>query len=404
MVLVKGPRDTAWGPFKDALPRFDHAILYAVCLGVLWRLRYRPWLWWLVLLLAGVGVYVHPVSTPALGAMLLGAALAIAVSRKTLRRDLPAIAFAGVVFVSVLLPFGIPFVLTSVTQGDVGGIKPIEIAELSHIVEERFTGAYLSPSKTLLEYFTRPYICYGFVPLLIGGWVMTRRCRDREVEVFRNFAMGAVFGLATAAVLIPLLFELAAPPLRGAVFKGELPRAARYIIPWSYIIALMGARCLWRSLRLPRRKVFVAAILSIIGVVVVILTLPRLSRMVKAMQQVPSANSQVVELVSAIQRDVQREEPIVAAMADPLVIRYSALRSLAFATKDVPSMTSLTQAKMWKENTRTYNYIMGLESFDQRISATIDWAKFLGARVIVVERPSSDNKELLTTHFNNTQL
>ncbi|WP_347244921.1 hypothetical protein, partial [Thermogutta sp.] len=286
----------------------------------------------------------------------------------------------------------------------VGGIKPIEIAELSHIVEERFTGAYLSPSKTLLEYFTRPYICYGFVPLLIGGWVMTRRCRDREVEVFRNFAMGAVFGLATAAVLIPLLFELAAPPLRGAVFKGELPRAARYIIPRSYIIALMGARCLWRSLRLPRRKVFVAAILSIIGVVVVILTLPRLSRMVKAMQQVPSANSQVVELVSAIKRDVQREEPIVAAMADPLVIRYSALRSLAFATKDVPSMTSLTQAKMWKENTRTYNYIMGLESFDQRISATIDWAKFLGARVIVVERPSSDNKELLTTHFNNTQL
>ena len=404
MVLVKGPRDTAWGPFKDALPRFDHAVLFAVLVALLWRLRDRPWLWWLVLLLAGLGVYVHPVSTPALGAMLLGAAVGISLSRQAFLRDLPAVLLAGAAFLLAVFPFAVPFVLTSFGRGIVSAVTADEAAELARIIEERFTGAYLSPSKTIQEYVFRPYVICGIVPLMAGGFLATYLANEQEIcKLLRRFAIGAVLGLTLAAILVPVAFEWTTKPLTGFVFKGELPRAARYIVPWTYIIVLAGVGCLWRSLRPPQRRVLIAGILSIIGVGVLV-TLPRLSRMVKAMQRVPHANSQVVELVNAIKKDVQPQEPIVAAMTDPLVIRYSALRSLAFATKDVPSTMSLREAEVWRENARTYRRILNLQSFDHRIIATIDWAKTLGARVIVVERPASDNKEFLTTRFSNTQL
>ena len=153
ILLVKGPRDTAWGPFKDALPRFDHAVLFAVVLALLWRWRNKSWLWPIVFFIAGLGLYVHPVSTPALALMLAGACIGLAIYQGNLRRQVLPTIVALIAFCLPVFPYALAFTRAQVSSEEVKSVSAEEAKEIANIIENRFTGDYLSPSRTILEYF-----------------------------------------------------------------------------------------------------------------------------------------------------------------------------------------------------------------------------------------------------------
>lgn len=386
LVLVKGPRDTAWGPFKDALPRFDHAVLFAFLLALIWRWRERPWLWPLLFLGAGLGVYVHPVSTPAMGAMLLGASVALAVSSGSWRRFVIPIGFGSLLFMLALLPFALPFTLNSASAATGLALSPDELRELAEIIEERFTGHYLSPARTVQEYLARPYMAFVFLPALVAGGCVMWGFGSRDDRVKVIFLVGVLFGLISSAAIFPMVIELATDPWELAVFKGELPRPLRYLIPVTYLCAFSALSLLWKSAIAKQRWLT----FSLVGIVVlggVVAVFPRASRAARAALSAGHADRPVAELVKAVEIYCNPKFAILPVMEDPLVLRYSALRPLAFTYKDVPAFTNLSEAVKWRKNRDTLRKTLRIHDPYARVRAAREWAEFLQVQYVVVEKP-----------------
>lgn len=384
MILVKGPRDTAWGPFKDALPRFDHAILFALLVMLMWRFRDRRRYWWALFLGAGLGVYIHPVSTPALGAMLFGAAIAVTVFEGRLRARLIPLLTGAVVFAAAVTPFGLPFSAASFRTPEPGQLSAADAAEVSQIIEQRFSGHYLSPAATVAEYLARPQMLWGVLPTLVVASAVVWAIGVSEARRIAAFTWGGLAGLAVAAVLLPIGFELLTPPWKGGVFRGELPRALRYIVPLTYVLALTAVHEVWWRVPVPRRRLFVMAVVSCMGLTA-FAVLPRGVRVVRAAVTKRERNTDTLALVDMLRTLCSVEHTILPVMGDPLVIRYAALRPLAFAPKDVPSRNSLVDARRWQENMMTLRQIEKMSRVDEKLLATVTWARRLAARFVVVE-------------------
>ena len=386
MVLIKGPRDTAWGPFKDALPRFTHAIAFAVVLALLWRWRNRPWFWPICFFIAGLGLYVHPVSTPALGLMLVGACIAMGVYQGNLRKCiLPT--FVGVLaFCAPVLPYALAFTQAQFSLHVTESPSLVEADEIANILETRFTGHYLSPTHTVLEYFSRKYMLLGFLPCLLVGLVFAHSRAHENTRAVGAMCVGLLVGLLVATVLTPVIFELLTPPWAATAFKGELPRALRFIVPITYIVAL--ACCYDLQLRTTRRSRYVVyAAVGLAGLLAMVPLGPRAWRALENFgRERTGKRTAVIELVMAVRQACDRTERVCAVMEDPLVIRYSAIRSLAFAPKDIPDATSAARAREWVENMRHLRTIKETEDWFLMLSRALDWARKLEARYVVVEK------------------
>lgn len=389
MILVKGPRDTAWGPFKDALPRFDHAILFALLLALLWRWRGKPWLWPIVFFLAGLGLYVHPVSTPALALMLAGACIGLAICQGNLRRPvLPAIV-GLIAFCLPVLPYAFAFTSDQFSAKGVKSVSAEEAREIADIIESRFTGDYLFPGRTVLEYFSRRHMLFGILPCLAVGLLVMHSRHDDLNWAMTGMCVGLISGLIAAAVIIPVAFEVLTPPWEARAFKGELPRALRYIVPITYVVALGAFATAWARLK-SRGRYILIALLGVIGAVSIMGLAPRAFR---AVQNTKGKASQkkiaVIELVNAVRHNCDPQHRICAIIEDPLIVRYGAIRSLAFAPKDVPNESSLALAKQWLNDVTKFRRIKAIQDYSLRVEEAIKWAQEKEAQYIILDDATS---------------
>lgn len=403
MVLVKGPRDTAWGPFKDALPRFDHAVLFAALFAIAWKFRDKRWTWPVVLFIAGIGVYVHPVSTPAMGAMLIGAYLGISIYEKQLLGRLPNLAIGALLFLVAIAPFGLPFTKSAFAVAEKQQLSIAERAEISQIVEERFTGDYLSPTRTVLEYLRRPYIIFGIVPILAAGTVLAVRFGGAESRRLLVWLLGSLAGLCIASAVIPMAIEFSTPPWQGAVFRGELPRAFRYCVPITYMIGFIGFKELWQRVSRTWHSVLLVLAVGILAVGLVSAS-PRAYRAIQRFTSPNLESRQVLELVDATRACCEPHCAILGVMNDPLVIRYSALRSLVFTLKDAPGTACLAEARRWQANAKRMRRLNELKDTDQKLAESIDWARSLKARYLVVELPETPSDIESAVKDHNTRV
>jgi len=384
MLLVKGPRDTAWGPFKDALPRFDHAILFALVLALLWRWRGRPWLWPILFFLAGLGLYVHPVSTPALALMLAGACIGLAIYQGNLRRQVLATIVGLIAFCVPVLPYALAFTRAQVSSEEVKSVSAEEAREIANIVENRFTGDYLSPSRTILEYLSRRHMLFGILPCLAVGILLLHHWRNERTWAVTGMCVGLVFGLVVATVVIPITFEILTPPWEATAFKGELPRPLRYLVPITYIVALAAidavrVRTKGSTSRLLCVFIGCAAMVSAIALA------PRAVRAVRnATGDRANERAAVIELIKAVRDRCEASKRICAITEDPLVLRYGAIRSLAFAPKDVPSESNLALAKQWLNDMTEFKRIKGIQNYSLRVKEAIRWAQEKEAEYVIL--------------------
>jgi hypothetical protein len=389
MLLVKGPRDTAWGPFKDALPRFDHAVLFAVVLAILWRWRNNPWSWPVVFFLAGLGLYVHPVSTPALGLMLAGACIGLAVYQGSIGKQVLPTLVGLIAFCAPVLTYGLAFTRDQISFEDISSVSSEEAREIANIIETRMTGHYLSPSRTVLEYFSRKHMLCGILPCLAAGILVLHLWRDERTWAITGMCVGLIFGLIVATVVIPVMFEVLTPPWKAMAFKGELPRPLRYIVPITYVVALGAFVTAWRRLSSWSRHILIG-LLGIIGAFWIAALAPRAIRALDNVTgQATQKKSQVVELINAIRHNCGPQQRICAIIEDPLIIRYGAIRSLAFAPKDQPNQSSLIEARRWLDDVTKFNKIKRAQDYSSRVKEAMRWAQEKGAEYVILENDAS---------------
>ncbi|GEM_PF-3969799 len=397
LVLVKGPRDTAWGYFKDPLPRMSHSIVFAVLIALIWVLRRKPFWWWTVCLAAGLALYVHPVSTPAMGAMLFGAICALMPREYSVKEKLGILLSCAVAFSAPLIPFSLTFLRhtpASVVEGDPS------LTQIASILEERFTGHYLLPSRTVFEYITSvpalPIIAVG-----LFGLVFCLRSREQETLQAGKFFVGLFLGLIFASVFVPIFFEIAFPGISFAMFKGELPRPLRYIVPLCYMASLLALKSFISESTPQRARLLLVSTAALAVCLFAFAIGPRAQRALSTLVEGQKKVEEVRTLVAAVSTMVPPRETIAAVMEDPLVLRYAALRPLAFARKDVPSTVDLDRALQWQRNHRELQRLLKTEDTKRRVDGSINWARNLKSKYLVIELPRegerlvAQNEEIL---------
>jgi len=383
LIHVKGPRDTAWGPFPDALPRVAHAALFAMMVAVLWHWRNKPGRWWALFAAAAAGVYVHPVSTPAALAMLTFACLAIGWRAHFLRRAVLHVGIGLAMAALLLAPFGLTFAAHELGSS-VSAAMPDPAEEIAQIVQTRFAWGYLSPLRTIYYYFTRPEVLLIAALGAVSAGCLLTFVRNASSTLLATLCGGMLVGLMVAAACIPVLLELTTATIEFAGFKGELTRPLRYVIPISYL-PLLGAVHAGRTTfgiehRFARVAFWVALVL--IGLVAFLAAYGFFQKYIHGEKSVA-----VQELVIEVKNNVPVGTPVLAVMIEPLPIRYAALRPLYFALKDIPSRTDLDAAREWHSNAQRMRELLNESSLRKRLNGSVDWAKASSISWLIIEVP-----------------
>ena len=332
-----------WGTFwgvvnSDPVPRVLFAALFPfLLLGGIAALA-RPWARPLVMLAAGLGVWVHNISALATGAMFF---MAFALHRKPLswRRH-------SVVLVMCLVAFFVPVLLAIaplLTQGQ--ALSPEDMEVFRALFHIRFGSIYGNLTDGLKDYLWQYTVLIPLFPLACigGGLAISRRFGTGG----RVRALAAMYpGMLVALCCITLVSVM---EFRWAGDMGRLPlgqdliRGTRFLIPLAWLMIVAGLACFWARIR----TVFRVLAVGLLAVVVLLvnegswnmgaqyslreagIVLP-VQEKAAALQHTNELRREALEALRALTRP---GDVIMSDSGEP-AIRHVALRGLFYSFKD----------------------------------------------------------------------
>ena len=382
-----------WGIWRDALPRitFQTVLPYLLALVILWRGQPRRWPW--LMIIAGLMVFLHSISTPAIGlAIWLGLWLYHPKDWKWPRR-LGVMAGLGALFLLALSPFALNF-LSYQTRGAspdydlvmyaINTYQPLNILN----VPAALGGFLWAATRSLL------------LPLaLIGGFVLWRFGKADRRLVGMTLLWGA--GIFLTAVALPFGERLLEKALHVAPIDTELMRDMRYFVP------LMLLFWLWPLAELAPRFVNPRATQAAMLLGVVLLGgwtathTPDGRHMLEAVECL--AHRQLVcgdtrdsaGLINSLRTQTPPGAKIFnfntddSAASNALSIRYDALRPMVYTVRDVGLFiyTDRPALQGWLDTTRRVDAIQALKDPTARLNLLVPLAKELKADYLSFDFP-----------------
>ena len=246
-----------WGVWPDPLPRVTYqAVLpYLLALVVLWRRQPRRWPWLMVF--AGLMVFLHSISTPAIGfAIWLGLWMYLPGAWKPLKK-LGVMLGLGLLFLLALSPFAINFL-----SFNARGASPNY--ELVMSIIQTYLPPYLLNTPAALSLFATRAVFELLLPLAVVGFYLLWRFgkAERALVVMVLTWFSAVLLISVGLPVVERLVENA---LHRLPVDTELARGMRYLVPLLLIFWL------WPLAELSRRWSgrWAARGLAIVGLVLV---------------------------------------------------------------------------------------------------------------------------------------
>lgn len=387
-----------WGLWSDPLPRFAfQAVLpYLLSLAVVWRDQPRRWP--VVMILAGLMVFLHPVSAPTWGfAIWLGLWLCHPAEWSPRKRLLVMLGLGGL-FLLALAPFGLNY-LAYQPKG-----RPENYAEVMNIL----LTIYPERLGDTLVKFSQLLWSEGLVIGLAGLGLtiyLTHKAGAVKEELPSPKRGGAgrrglpllvlawMAGLLLIAVGLTAVERAVEAALQILPLQTELIRALRYTIP------LLLLFCLWPLTLLAGRTqnqggrwlIRLAGILLVTGWLAAHPLTHKLPLVADCLQQgalVCSPNRQVDEVLSVLQQ-TPRGTAVLAYCQDPahealmMSTRYLAMRPLVFTSSDIFfNYTNAERLERWKSINAEFKRIRTLDNADRRLDALLALARSTGAGVI----------------------
>lgn len=334
-----------WGTFwgvthSDPVPRVFFAALFPFLLwggiAALRHVRARP----LVMLAAGLCVWVHNISALATGAMLF---MAFALNREK-RSWAVHLGILAVCLLCFFLP--VLFSLRSLLGGQAAVLSADNLAVLRYLFDLRLgadygrmladLGGYLLTCSVMFPLF--PAACAGWLITVSAGWGGGERARD-----LARMYPGMLLALALVALFSWAEFQLAAR-LGRLPLGHDLIRGTRFLVPLAWLMVVSGVACFWPRLR----KIFRFSLLAGIALAVLLLnqdrwhmgalhslarhtglTLPLQDRAEDRLRH-NAARREALEKLSAL----TRPGDVVFSDNGDSAIRYLALRGLFHSFKD----------------------------------------------------------------------
>ena len=382
-----------WGIWRDALPRitFQTALPFLLALVVLWRSQPRRWPW--LMILAGLMVYLHSISTPAIGmAIWLGLWLYQPRDWKWPRR-VGVMLGLGALFLLPIIPFALNFL-----SYQSRGASPD--ANLVMQVIQTYLPANILNVPAALGQFLWAATRSLLLPLaLIGAVVLWRFGRADRRLVGMVLLWGA--GIFLAAIVVPLGERLVENALHIPPVDTELMRAIRYFVPWMLLFWLWPLAEL--APRFANRQAGQAAML--LGIVLLggwtATHTPEGRRMLEAATCLAHGKLVCGEprdsagLITALRSQTPPGSKIFnfnvddASTSNALSIRYDALRPMVYTVRDAGLFiyTNRTALRGWLEITRRVDAIQTLKTPAERLDRLVPLAKELKADYLAVDFP-----------------
>ena len=382
-----------WGIWRDAIPRvtFQSALPYLLALAVAWRNQPRRWPW--LMILAGLMVFLHSVSTPAIGlAVWLGLWACHPPQWKLLKR-LGVMVGLGLLFLLALSPFAINFL-----GYQARGASP-DYDMVMTVINTYLPENLLNIPAALGDFIlaaTRSLL----LPLaLLGGFVLIRfgRAERRLIAMVLLWAAG----IFLAAAVLPFAEHQVEAALRIPPIDTELARAMRYFVPLLLLFWLWPLAELAPRFANPRagRAALLLGILLLGGWTAT--HTPEGRRMLEATvclargRLVCGETRDSAGLITALREQTPEGARIFSfnesesSTSNMLSIRYDALRPLVYTVRDAGLFiySDRSAFKDWLETTHQVDAIRALDDPTTRLGRLAPLAKSLNADYLVVDFP-----------------
>ncbi len=384
-----------WGVFNSLIPRLSfQALLPWLLVLTMTVARRGAWRWPWLTYLAGLMVWVHPVSAPGwtLAVCLTWGVLSMPGLERRERRHW--LALSVVAMVLALLPFAISFV------GEKQPPTSIDAQTAASLMLQRINRSFLSVPYALAA-FGWHMLKQGVLPLTALGVIALWRHRepldapDRE----RVRLVGAwALGLTVAGVVLPGLDQLLALARHALPFQLDLVRHIRYFVPFLYGLWFWPLRrwCLAASGAWPRRRWALA------GAALAWLVIHNPYDLRRPVDDPQSAREAVV----AIAREVPPKGRIMPIGFPGLMIRYGALRPVVFTFKDGGCFATVRPDQLagWYSTYQRYQEIEAMPDSPQRLAAACQLTRDSNAEYLVLtwtSRPITAPVEGATLLFAN---
>lgn len=391
MTVINFGLGEIWGVWQDALPRvtFQSLLPFLLTLTLVWKDRPGRWPW--LMLLAGLLVYVHPISAPAWGlAIWLGLWLLLPKGWTWKRRILVMLGL-GVLFLMVLTPFAINYL--SYRRQDQAADYNTVMAILQTYspknllnVPAALGGFLWNMTRSLLL----PVALIGFA----ATWVLKKGDRIPVKLVLLWMA-----GLFITSILIPFIEQIIEQRLHILPFETELVRCIRYFVPLLLLFWIWPlAEWTRQTVKLPARRVAVVLGILLLGFwsatnrpavrdifqTFVCFTKGRL---------VCPAASPLNELILTLRSQTQPGEGVLvfnedtAYVSQSLSVRYAALRPLVYTLRDSGMLGYGNRSALpgWLATTQQMDTLRAMTDPRERLAGLVPLAERLGATYLVVD-------------------
>jgi hypothetical protein len=331
-----------WGSLRAGvpLPRVTYAALFSLLCAAMLAVRRRHQFWPLIFLGMGALVHVHAISALGMGfAMWLGL-WHFKPEGFTRKRQLMHMLLAGLCFVLPATPFIVNFLGYFVTGGS-NRLSPEDMLFLRTVASYRIAETFTQFGPQLRDFVVQLLLLPPLLPLaLLGGWAVCRYGNDRERDLLPMlglWALGIVLTVAAFALDHEIARRLGRPPL-----EYDMVRVIRFIPFFCIMVAFMGFSAYWDAGVLQARFAWARRIPAVFAAVTLVLFL--LQGAVRplfffvlppsAEQAATSAKERANgELIRAL-GDLTPPGAKVFLEGGDYLVRYAALRNLAFSHKD----------------------------------------------------------------------
>lgn len=379
-----------WGIFMEPLPRFTFQDLLFFLLALAWVWRYQPRRWPWIMAAAGALVYIHPVSAPAwILALWLGIWYFMP-AQWTITRRLLVMLGLGLIAVLIAVPFVLNY-LGHHVQGESPNINLVY-----YVIDTFFPENILNIPTTMAEFMSMPMLAPLFPLSLIGFmilWIVSTGVR-KDIQLI----LAWLAALLLIAVIVPWIEHIIEKYLSIVPVETELVRSIRYFIPFMFLFIFMPLAEFHSRLKNRMMRIGILAT-GLLFVMVWIVMVPRPQTWLKDEidcftqgKLICSAPNDLGQTMDAIRRLVPSKSTVFySGAAKPtdaygLIIRYQALRGLAFSKKDNGLLVYSNDAVLKRWNT-VWGNLMDLDYLDRtkKLTLCLRLSKELSAQYMLLD-------------------
>ena len=380
-----------WGVWQDALPRvtFQSLLPFLLALVLVWKDRPGRWPWLMVL--AGLLVYLHPISAPAWGLAVWLSLWLLQPKDWNWRRRVLVMLGLGVLFLAAITPFAVNYLSYR------GRDQAADYNTVMTILQA-YSPANLLDVPAALGSFLWNMTRSLLLPLALVGFAATWLLKKNDRTPVKVVLLWMA-GLFITSTLIPFGERMVEQQLHILPLETELVRCIRYFVPLFLLFWL------WPLVELAPRLVNPQARWAIIALGIVLFGFwgatnrPAVRDMFQAVscfskaRLVCASPRPIDDLIVALRTQTQPGEGVLffnedtAYTSQTLSVRYAALRPLVYTLRDsgILGYSNRSALPGWLATTNQMETLRAITDPQERLEGLVPLAVSLKADYLVID-------------------